>query len=97
MSIVQIIVIAVICLVRPRPGGIVLPDTARDWLLGASTWRLFAGAFALVGQTWAQAHLAADPERDHHEHGAGLRGAVRRAASAARTRPRGCCSAARWC
>ena len=58
MSIVQIIVIAVICLVSAAPGGIVLPDTARDWL-AVLYMAAFAGAFALVGQTWAQAHLAA--------------------------------------
>ena len=58
MSIVQIIVIAVICLVSAAPGGLVLPDTARDWL-AVLYMAAFAGAFALVGQTWAQAHLAA--------------------------------------
>jgi drug/metabolite transporter (DMT)-like permease len=57
MSIVQVIVIAVICLVASAPGGIVLPETARDWwsVLYMAT---FASAFALFAQTWAQAHLA---------------------------------------
>jgi drug/metabolite transporter (DMT)-like permease len=58
MSIVQIIVIAVICLVAAAPGGIVLPETGQDWL-AVLYMAAFAGAFALVGQTWAQAHLAA--------------------------------------
>jgi drug/metabolite transporter (DMT)-like permease len=58
MSIVQIIVIAVICLVAAAPGGLVLPETRQDWL-AVVYMAAFAGAFALVGQTWAQAHLAA--------------------------------------
>jgi drug/metabolite transporter (DMT)-like permease len=58
MSIVQIIVIAVICLIASAPGGIVLPDNLRDWL-SVLYMAAFAGAFALVAQTWAQAHLAA--------------------------------------
>ena len=58
MSIVQIIVIAAICLVASAPGGIVLPDTTRDWI-SVLYMAAFAGAFALVAQTWAQAHLAA--------------------------------------
>ena len=58
MSIVQIIVIAVICLVASAPDGIVLPTTGRDWL-SVLYMAAFAGAFALVAQTWAQAHLAA--------------------------------------
>ena len=58
MSIVQIIVIAAICLIASAPGGIVLPDNLRDWL-SVLYMAAFAGAFALVAQTWAQAHLAA--------------------------------------
>jgi drug/metabolite transporter (DMT)-like permease len=56
MSIVQIIVIAVICLVASAPAGIVLPGTGREWL-SVLYMALFAGALALLGQTWAQAHL----------------------------------------
>ena len=59
MSIVQIIVIAVICLVAAAPGGIVLPRRPRGTGCRCSTWRRSPGAFALLGQTWAQAHLAA--------------------------------------
>jgi drug/metabolite transporter (DMT)-like permease len=58
MAILQVIVIAVICLVCSVPGGIVLPETTRDWL-SVIYMAAFAGAFALVAQTWAQAHLAA--------------------------------------
>ncbi len=57
MSIVQIIVIAVICLVSSAPGGIVLPATRGDWL-SVLYMAAFAGSFALLAQTWAQAHLA---------------------------------------
>ena len=58
MSILQIIVIAVICTVAAAPGGIVLPSGAADWL-SVGYMALFAGAVAMLGQTWAQAHLSA--------------------------------------
>ena len=56
MAIVQCIVIAVICTGAAAPGGIVLPQTTADWL-SVGYMALFAGAAALLGQTWAQAHL----------------------------------------
>ena len=56
MSILQILVIAVICFVATVPDGIVLPATGRDWL-SVLYMAIFAGALALLGQTWAQAHL----------------------------------------
>ncbi|WP_316932049.1 DMT family transporter [Nocardioides marmotae] len=56
MSIVQLLVIAVVCLVATAPDGIVLPPTPADWL-SVVYMALFAGALALIGQTWAQAHL----------------------------------------
>ena len=56
MSIVQLFVIAGVCLVTTAPDGVVLPDNGRDWL-SVVYMALFAGALALVGQTWAQAHL----------------------------------------
>ena len=56
MSILQLVVIAVICLVATAPDGIVLPDNTRDWL-SVLYMAVFAGAFALLAQTWAQAHL----------------------------------------
>jgi drug/metabolite transporter (DMT)-like permease len=56
MSIVQLFVIAGVCLVATAPDGVVLPDNGRDWL-SVVYMALFAGALALVGQTWAQAHL----------------------------------------
>jgi drug/metabolite transporter (DMT)-like permease len=58
MSILQIVVIAVVCLLASAPDGIVLPDNPRDWL-SVVYMAAFAGAFAMVAQTWAQAHLPA--------------------------------------
>jgi drug/metabolite transporter (DMT)-like permease len=57
MSILQCLVIAAICLVAAAPGGITVPDRTGDWL-AVVYMALFAGAAALLGQTWAQAHLA---------------------------------------
>ena len=57
MSIVQLVVITLVCLAATAPDGIVLPANPRDWL-SVVYMALFAGALALVGQTWAQAHLA---------------------------------------
>lgn len=56
MSIVQIVVIAVICLVCAAPGGITFPDRTGDWL-AILYMAVLAGALALLAQTWAQAHL----------------------------------------
>lgn len=56
MSIVQIIVIAVVCLLVTAPNGITLPDRPGDWVAIVYT-AVVAGALAMLGQTWAQAHL----------------------------------------
>jgi drug/metabolite transporter (DMT)-like permease len=56
MSILQCLVIAGICFVAAVPDGITLPDRTSDWL-AVVYMALFAGAAALLGQTWAQAHL----------------------------------------
>jgi drug/metabolite transporter (DMT)-like permease len=57
MSILQIIVIAVVCLIASAPHGIVLPSRGGDWL-SVIYMAIFAGALAMLGQTWAQAHLS---------------------------------------
>jgi drug/metabolite transporter (DMT)-like permease len=57
MSIVQCVVIAMICAAAAAPGGIVLPSTTGDWL-SVGYMAVVAGAAALLVQTWAQAHLA---------------------------------------
>lgn len=56
MSIVQIGVITVVCWVVTVPDGVVLPSTGADWA-SVVYMALVAGAAAMLGQTWAQAHL----------------------------------------
>ncbi|MAY98211.1 MAG: EamA family transporter [Nocardioides sp.] len=56
MSIVQIIVIAVLCSIATIPDGVVLPSTGGDWA-SVVYMALVAGAAAMLAQTWAQAHL----------------------------------------
>lgn len=56
MSVVQLLVIAVVCLVATAPDGVVLPETGRDWA-AVVYMALVAGALGLLAQTWAQAHL----------------------------------------
>jgi len=58
MTIVQLMVITVLCLVATVPDGIVLPSNGRDWA-AVVYMAVFAGALALAAQTWAQAHLPA--------------------------------------
>ena len=57
MSILQIITVSVVCLVATVPDGVVLPATTGDWL-AVLYMAVFAGALAMLGQTWAQAHLS---------------------------------------
>ena len=56
MTIVQLAVISVICLVVTAPDGIVLPQTVGDWA-SVLYMAVFAAGLALAAQTWAQAHL----------------------------------------
>jgi drug/metabolite transporter (DMT)-like permease len=56
MTIVQLAVITVICLVVTAPDGIVLPETVGDWA-SVLYMAVFAAGLALAAQTWAQAHL----------------------------------------
>ena len=58
LSVVQMGAIALICTLFALPGGITIPTTGADWT-GMLYTALVAGAFALVVQTWAQAHLPA--------------------------------------
>jgi drug/metabolite transporter (DMT)-like permease len=57
MTIVQLGVISVICLVVTAPDGVVLPDRVGDWA-SVLYMAVFAAALALAAQTWAQAHLS---------------------------------------
>ena len=59
MSVLQVLVIAGICLVAALvtgSPGVVLPDRGTDWL-SLVYMALIAGAAAMLAQTWAQAHL----------------------------------------
>jgi drug/metabolite transporter (DMT)-like permease len=56
MTIIQLFVITVVCFVATIPDGVVLPQTSQDWL-AVVYMAVFAGALALAGQTWSQAHL----------------------------------------
>jgi drug/metabolite transporter (DMT)-like permease len=56
LAIVQLVVIAAVCLATTAPDGIVLPDRGADWA-SVLYMALIPGALAIVGQTWAQAHL----------------------------------------
>jgi drug/metabolite transporter (DMT)-like permease len=56
MSIVQLLVITALCFVCTAPNGITLPATPADWA-SVLYMAVIAGAGAMIGQTWAQAHL----------------------------------------
>ena len=56
MSILQCLVIAVVCAVAAVPDGLTLPSRPADWA-SVVYMALVAGALALLAQTWAQAHL----------------------------------------
>ena len=58
LSVLQIAVIAAVCWAGAIPGGIVLPANGPDWA-SMLYMALVAGAFALLAQTWAQAHMSA--------------------------------------
>lgn len=58
LSVVQMVVIAVICTVGALPGGIVLPATPGRWA-SLLYMVVFASILALWVQTWAQAHMSA--------------------------------------
>ena len=57
MSIIQLAVISVICLLGAAPDGIELPSNGQDWL-AVLYMAIFAGGLAMAAQTWAQAHLS---------------------------------------
>ncbi len=56
MTILQVIVIAVVCTMSTIHDGIVLPDRTSDWI-SVLYMAVVAGGLALLAQTWAQAHL----------------------------------------
>lgn len=56
MTILQVMVIAVLCTLATARDGIVLPDRTGDWM-SVLYMAVVVGALGLLGQTWAQAHL----------------------------------------
>jgi drug/metabolite transporter (DMT)-like permease len=56
MTTLQVMVIAVVCMLATAPDGIVLPDRTSDWV-SVLYMAVIVGALGLLGQTWAQAHL----------------------------------------
>ncbi|KAA1423495.1 DMT family transporter [Mumia zhuanghuii] len=58
LSVVQMAVISLMCLVLTAPNGLTLPQTGGQWT-SMIYMALVAGAFAMLAQTWAQAHLPA--------------------------------------
>lgn len=56
MTILQMIVIAVLCTAATAHDGIVLPDRSSDWA-SVLYMAVVVAAFGLYAQTWAQAHL----------------------------------------
>lgn len=58
LSVVQMVVIAVICLIGALPGGITLPSGPGQWA-SVLYMVVFASIGALWIQTWAQAHMPA--------------------------------------
>ncbi len=57
LSVVQMIVIALLCVVGALPGGIQLPDTPGRWA-SVLYMVVFASILAIWVQTWAQAHMS---------------------------------------
>ncbi|MGO4361923.1 DMT family transporter [Terrabacter sp. RAF57] len=58
LSVVQMVVIAVLCVVGALPGGVVLPSGPGQWA-SVLYMVVFASILALWVQTWAQAHMPA--------------------------------------
>ena len=58
LSVVQMVVIAVLCVAGALPGGVVLPSGPAQWA-SVLYMVVFASILALWVQTWAQAHMPA--------------------------------------
>ncbi|MDR7253832.1 drug/metabolite transporter (DMT)-like permease [Nocardioides sp. BE266] len=56
ITILQVMVIALVCTLATVHDGIVLPDRTGDWV-SVAYMAVIVGALGLLGQTWAQAHL----------------------------------------
>jgi drug/metabolite transporter (DMT)-like permease len=58
LTVIQTVVIALVCTVAALPGGIRLPASGHDWL-AVGYLGVLAGALTMFLQTWAQAHIDA--------------------------------------
>ncbi len=58
LTVVQMVVIALLCLAFALPGGLQLPQRGTDWLIVVYL-AVVAGALAMFLQTWAQARIPA--------------------------------------
>ena len=58
LTVVQMVVIALLCSAVALPGGVVLPQRGTDWLI-VIYLAVVAGALAMFLQTWAQARIPA--------------------------------------
>ncbi|MDQ1680791.1 MAG: hypothetical protein QOI42_1650 [Frankiaceae bacterium] len=57
ITVVQLMTVTVVCTLFALPGGVTLPSSGGDWTI-MLYMALVAGAFAMLVQTWAQAHIA---------------------------------------
>ena len=57
LAVVQMVVIALICTVFTAPNGIETPQTVGGWS-ALLYMAVVSGALAMLGQTWAQAHMS---------------------------------------
>jgi drug/metabolite transporter (DMT)-like permease len=58
LSIVQMVVICLVCTTISAPNGIHPPQTSGGWL-ALLYMAIVSGSLTILGQTWAQAHLSA--------------------------------------
>ncbi|GAA3628769.1 DMT family transporter [Microlunatus ginsengisoli] len=58
LSLVQMVMITILCTVAALPGGITLPSSTTDWLI-VIYLAVVAGALTMFAQTWAQARIDA--------------------------------------
>jgi drug/metabolite transporter (DMT)-like permease len=57
ITVVQLVMVTAVCTLFALPGGVSLPASGGDWII-MLYMALVAGAFAMLVQTWAQAHIA---------------------------------------
>ena len=96
MTILQVMVIALVCTMATAHDGIVLPD-AHGRLGGrCSTWPSSSARSACSARPGRRPTCRRPARAHHHEHGAGVRLGLRRLARRRGPHDRGCSWAARW-